>query len=75
MSVRLLVVCLLVVAPAGHAATPAEAFSAKQSGDYPRAIALYESLIIQEPANPEYYFQLGTVQGWAGRNDAALLTL
>jgi YaiO family outer membrane protein len=72
---RLLLALLLVAPAAVRAVTPEEAFSAKKSGDYPRAIALYETLLAQEPTNPEYYFQLGTAQGWAGRNADALLTL
>lgn len=56
-------------------ATAEEAFAAKQAGDYPRAIALYQELIAAEPADPAHFFQLGTVQGWAGHYDDALATL
>lgn len=65
---------LLAAAPAG-AVTAEEAYAAKLAGDYPRAIALYEQLAAQEPANPAHLFQLGTVQGWAGRYADALRTL
>lgn len=56
--------------PAGAAA----AFAAKQAGDYPRAIALYQALVAADPDNVDLLFQLGTVQGWEGRYDEALAT-
>jgi YaiO family outer membrane protein len=64
----------LAAAPA-RAATPEDTHAAKLVGDYPRAIALYEQLAAQEPANPAHLLGLGTVQGWAGRYADALRTL
>lgn len=66
---------LLAAAPALRAVTAEEAAAAKLTGDLPHAIALYERLVAQEPANPAHYLQLGTVQGWAGRHDDALRNL
>ena len=69
-----LLLALLLAARAG-AAPADDAFAAKQAGDYPRAIALYQELVAAEPANPAHLYQLGTVQGWAGHYDEALATL
>lgn len=71
----LLATALLISGPSLRGAAAEEAFAAKQSGDYPRAIALYRELLRAEPADPELAFQLGTVLGWAGRYDEALATL
>lgn len=71
--VRLLL-ALLLAARAG-AAPADDAFAAKQAGDYPRAIALYQELVAAEPGNVAHLYQLGTVQGWAGHYDEALATL
>lgn len=57
------------------AATLEEALAARQAADYPRAIALFSALVEAEPDNAERHLQLGTVQGWAGRYDEALVTL
>lgn len=59
--------------PAG-AITLDEALAVKRSGDHPRAIALFQELVAAAPANTEYLFHLGTVQGWAGDYEAALAT-
>lgn len=74
---RLLPLLVLLAAAAARAggATEDEARAARQAGDYPRAIALYEELLAATPGNVSYLFQLGTVQGWAGRYDQALATL
>jgi YaiO family outer membrane protein len=69
-----LLLALLVAVRVG-AATADEAFAAKQAGDYPRAIALYQELVAAEPDNAAHLYQLGTVQGWAGHYEDALATL
>ena len=73
-SARIVSVLLLVAARA-WAGPAGDAFAAKQAGDYPRAISLYQNLVAQEPNNPAHLYQLGTVQGWAGQYDDALATL
>lgn len=65
----------LVLAAGATGATGQEAFAAKQAGDYPRAIALYQELLAADPTNVAHLFQLGTVLGWAGRHDDALAVL
>lgn len=57
------------------AATEEEARAARQAGDFPRAILLFEELVAADPDNVSFLLQLGTVQGWAGRYDQALATL
>lgn len=65
---------VLAVASGASAATYAEAYAAKQAGDHVRAIELFNQLAVAEPHNTDVLFQLGTVQGWAGRYDDALAT-
>ncbi|MBI2813297.1 MAG: YaiO family outer membrane beta-barrel protein [Opitutae bacterium] len=77
MTVRLAWACLSILpllAGRSAAAAVEDAYTAKQAGDYARAITLYQSLVAAEPANPAHLYQLGTVQGWAGRYDEALAT-
>lgn len=71
----LLATCLLLAVLRAGAATAEEAFAAKQAGDYPRAISLYQELLAADPGNTDLLLQLGTVQGWAKRYDDALATL
>lgn len=58
-----------------HAASPAEeAAAARTAGNFPKAIALFDQALAQDPVNLTLLGQLGTVQGWAGRYDDALGT-
>ena len=64
----------LATAVAQPAATFDEALAAKRTGDHARAIALLQELAAAQPEHAEILFHLGTVQGWAGRYEDALVT-
>lgn len=66
---------LVALVPPAPAATREAALAARAAGDYPRAIELFAVLLAAAPDDAELHLLLGTVQGWAGRYDDALLTL
>ncbi len=65
---------LLLGVPAFAANIADDAMAAKQAGDFPKAITLFEQALKLEPSNLTLLGQLATVQGWAGRYDDSLRT-
>jgi YaiO family outer membrane protein len=64
---------LFIAAPV-RGATLEQALAAKQAGHHAEAAAMLEQLSAEHANDADILFQLGTVEGWLGRYDAALAT-
>lgn len=66
---------LLTCAPVPAVASLERAHEARLSGDYAAAVAIYESVLTDQPDSHEALLNLGVVLGWDGQFDRSLSVL